>query len=202
MRSFAHRPVTVDHPPEPVTADNWKKYAVGQTGKRLSATVTPSACLWYLWMRKLSWITRQVSVSCLWGTTATWSGTRVLLMRVNSTSAVQRNIRANHLAVVANARGGSTLRIGDAKVNPESKESVVTCSAAPIVLNTDAWSEEARAAAIEARKRKGKSSEEEEPERLNAWGQNAETAKRVRAQIRLAKKFQLHLPPSKRRVYP
>ena len=58
----------------------------------------------------------------------------------------------------------------------------MTCSAAPIVLNTDAWSEEARKAAIEARKRKGKSSEEEEPERLNAGGQNAETAKRVRTQ--------------------
>lgn len=32
MKSLTHRPLTNDHPPEPVTSDNWKKYAVGQAG--------------------------------------------------------------------------------------------------------------------------------------------------------------------------
>jgi hypothetical protein len=33
MHSYAHKPFTNDHPPEPVTADNWKKYSVGDLGE-------------------------------------------------------------------------------------------------------------------------------------------------------------------------
>src|SRR5690606_15489766 len=32
MLSYAYRPMTNDHPAEPVTADNWRDVAVGQTG--------------------------------------------------------------------------------------------------------------------------------------------------------------------------
>jgi len=32
LKSAAHRPVTNDHPPDLVTAENWKQHAVGQTG--------------------------------------------------------------------------------------------------------------------------------------------------------------------------
>jgi hypothetical protein len=32
MHSFAHRPMTMDHPNEFVTSKNWRKYAIGQTG--------------------------------------------------------------------------------------------------------------------------------------------------------------------------
>ncbi|MDT9702463.1 DUF2213 domain-containing protein, partial [Streptomyces sp. P17] len=35
MASFAHRPITDDHPDEAVTADNWKDYSVGQTGEEI-----------------------------------------------------------------------------------------------------------------------------------------------------------------------
>jgi len=31
IRSFAHRPVTLNHPPEMVNDKNWKKYSVGHT---------------------------------------------------------------------------------------------------------------------------------------------------------------------------
>ena len=32
MTSYAHRPVTVDHPTQMIDAANWKQYAKGQTG--------------------------------------------------------------------------------------------------------------------------------------------------------------------------
>nr|WP_274425516.1 DUF2213 domain-containing protein [Chelativorans sp. YIM 93263] len=32
FNTYAHRPVTLDHPDQVVTADNWKDYAIGQTG--------------------------------------------------------------------------------------------------------------------------------------------------------------------------
>src|SRR5271154_6344975 len=32
MRSMAHNPTTLHHPPVGLTADNWKKYATGWTG--------------------------------------------------------------------------------------------------------------------------------------------------------------------------
>lgn len=32
MAGLAHRPITIDHPSEMVTADNWRKHAVGSVG--------------------------------------------------------------------------------------------------------------------------------------------------------------------------
>src|SRR5688500_13960211 len=32
MASLAHRPMTMDHPSEPVTAANWRRFAIGATG--------------------------------------------------------------------------------------------------------------------------------------------------------------------------
>src|SRR4051812_14663421 len=32
MRSLAHKPITLDHPPDPVTSRNWKQVAVGHVG--------------------------------------------------------------------------------------------------------------------------------------------------------------------------
>src|SRR5688572_26799879 len=36
LASFAHRPVTNDHPDVPVTADNWKDHAVGNTSDEIA----------------------------------------------------------------------------------------------------------------------------------------------------------------------
>ena len=32
MQTYAHRPVTNDHPSTPVTAENWKRLSIGSTG--------------------------------------------------------------------------------------------------------------------------------------------------------------------------
>ena len=31
MRSLAHKPVTIGHPSQPVTSDNWREHSVGET---------------------------------------------------------------------------------------------------------------------------------------------------------------------------
>lgn len=35
LNSYAHKPITNDHPPEQVTSENWKKYAKGHTGNEV-----------------------------------------------------------------------------------------------------------------------------------------------------------------------
>lgn len=114
MHSFAWRPLTVDHPREAVTADNWKRLAVGQTGDevardgdaiRVPLVLMDAAAIRAVenGKRELSW---GYTADLKWGDGKTPAG--------EAYDAIQTNIRANHLAVVAAARGGSALRIGDA----------------------------------------------------------------------------------------
>lgn len=120
MHSYAHRPVTLEHPPERVTADNWRKYSVGQTGDepirdggsvRVPMVLMDSAAIKAFKDGK-----NQLSVGYTcdldWESGTTADGEEY--------DAVQRDIRANHLAVVAAARGGPTLKIGDDDRNKET----------------------------------------------------------------------------------
>lgn len=148
MHSFAHRPVTIEHPPAPITADNWKKHAVGQTGDEIirdgDAIRVPMVLMDKAAIAAYKDGKNQLSMgyTCdlIWKPGVTPSGEKY--------DAIQTAIKANHLAVVDNARGGSQLTIGDTKVSSAS------VSGPSIVLNTDAWSEEARRASAVARKRK------------------------------------------------
>jgi len=114
LLSFAARPVTIDHPSEMIDKDNWKKYAVGQTGEevardgefvRLSLLLMDSEAISEVEAGK-----RQLSLGYTtdlkWEAGETKDGEKY--------DAIQTEIRGNHLAVVARARGGSALRIGDA----------------------------------------------------------------------------------------
>jgi uncharacterized protein len=111
--SYTHLPITVDHPSAPVSADNWKKLAVGETGDevlrdggsvRVPMMLRDAAAIKLVKNGK-----RELSVgyNCdlLWGDGYTPGGEQY--------DAMQTNIRANHLAIVSQARGGSTLAIGD-----------------------------------------------------------------------------------------
>lgn len=113
LKSFAHRPVTLDHPPEMVTAENWGQYAKGYTADeiardgeciRVPLLVADSATIDAIEAGK-----RELSMGYLcdlkWEPGKTEAGEQY--------DAVQTGIRANHLAVVTAARGGSHLRIGD-----------------------------------------------------------------------------------------
>lgn len=113
MHSFAHRPVTVDHPDVMLSASNWKKYAVGQTGEevardgefvRVPLVLMDAAAISAVVDGK-----RQLSMGYVcdikWEPGVTPTGEQY--------DAVQTSIRGNHLAVVSAARGGPSLKIGD-----------------------------------------------------------------------------------------
>lgn len=115
LASYAHRPVTIEHPSERVTADNWSKYAVGvvdgevvRDGEfvRVSMMVMDSEAIDIIDKGK-----REISQGYACDVEFTAGTTPEGL----SYDAVQRNIRANHTAIVGVARGGHALRIGDGK---------------------------------------------------------------------------------------
>lgn len=132
LRSFAGSPVTMNHPPESVTTDNWKQYAVGQTDNEV---VRDGEAVRVPFMLRDAGAIRQVE-----------GGKREISMGYacdlafesgehngQAYDAVQRNIRINHLAIVDQARGGPTLRIGDSEMTTKT----ITFDGLPLVT-TDA----------------------------------------------------------------
>jgi len=117
MASYAHRPVTVDHPSMMVDASNWKEYAKGQTGDevlrdgeyvRVPLMLMDKAAIndWTNGKRELSM-----------GYTMDLQITDGQTPAGEKYDAIQTNLRMNHLALVSRARGGSKLRLGD--IQPE-----------------------------------------------------------------------------------
>jgi hypothetical protein len=125
VHSYTHLPVTLDHPREAVTPDNWRKYAVGETGDEVLRDGGTARVP--LMLRDAAAIaavqngTNQLSLgySCDldWTSGTTDDGERY--------DAVQKSIRANHLAVVRKARGGDRLRIGDAGTEDRRRKTTV-----------------------------------------------------------------------------
>jgi uncharacterized protein len=115
IRSFSNRPVTLEHPGEMVDASNWDKHAIGHTGDEIMRDGEfiriPMMVMDQEAIDAIRKGQRQLSVGYSadleWKAGITDSG--------EAYDAVQRNIRANHLAVVASARGGSKLVIGDTR---------------------------------------------------------------------------------------
>ena len=117
-KSFAHRPVTLDHPPQMVDAGNWKKYAVGQCGGdvardgdfiRIPMTIMDGEAIKAIKDGKA-----QLSVGY---------SSKILFEQGTAPDgqvydAVQTNIRVNHVAVVDRARGGPKLKFGDTQRRP------------------------------------------------------------------------------------
>lgn len=113
MRSFAHRPMTLNHPSQQVDASNWRDVAVGNTGAKVH--------------RDGDYIVVDLVMMDQKAIAAYEAGTRELSMGYDAVidftsgttpkgepyDAVQRQIRNNHLALVGKARGGSALRVGD-----------------------------------------------------------------------------------------
>lgn len=113
LHSMAHRPVTNDHPPVAVTADNWKDYAVGQTGGdvardgdfvRVPMCVMDSKTIKDIQSGK-NQLSQGYSCELVFGDGVTPSGEKY--------DAKMTNIRGNHSAIVKFARGGDRLALGD-----------------------------------------------------------------------------------------
>jgi hypothetical protein len=115
LATFAGKPVTMGHPTEPVTADNWKTHAIGDIGTEIA--------------RDGEYVRVAIKLMDASAIQAVIDGTREISMGYTTGmnledgvapdgtkyQAVQTGpIRINHLAVVPRARGGSSLRVGDA----------------------------------------------------------------------------------------
>jgi hypothetical protein len=114
LRSFSHAPVTLDHPTELVTADNWKALAVGEVSTeaawdgsriRLPLILKDGAAIKEVEAGKRE-LSAGYTCDLVWEAGKTPSG--------EAYDARQTNIRANHVAIVDRGRAGSECRIGDA----------------------------------------------------------------------------------------
>jgi cation transport regulator ChaB len=113
LHSYAHKPVTNDHPPELVTSRNWSKYGVGDIGEevlrdgefvRVPLKLMDQQAIDDYEAGKAE-LSLGYTMNLKWGAGTTPTGEEY--------DAAQSHIRANHLALCDSARGGPMLRIGD-----------------------------------------------------------------------------------------
>lgn len=113
LRSFAHRPVTNDHPPEAVSARNWKTHSVGMTGDEIARDGTfvrvPMVVMDQAAIDDVE--AGKVELSMGYACDLDW--TAGTTPEGEAYDARQTNIRGNHLAIVAAGRAGPQCRIGD-----------------------------------------------------------------------------------------
>jgi|GEM_PF-487727 len=114
MHSLAGKPVTLNHPPKMVDSANWDKYAIGHIGEdvtrdgetvRVPMMIMDGKAIRAYERDGVKELSVGYSTELKWGHGTTPEG--------EIYDAKQTAIRANHLAVVPAARGGSRLRIGD-----------------------------------------------------------------------------------------
>ena len=113
VATYAHRPITVDHPQTAVGPTNWHDVAVGHTGGDV--------------VRDGDFVRVPLVLMDQRAIAAVASGKRELSMGYEATlvfgdgtapdgteyDAIQQDLTMNHLAIVAAARGGPELKIGD-----------------------------------------------------------------------------------------
>jgi hypothetical protein len=114
LQSFTHAPVTMDHPAEAVTADNWKQLAVGEVSTaakkdgewvHLPLILKDAAAIQAVETGKRE-LSAGYTCELVWGDGVAPDG--------QAFDAQQANIKINHLAIVDRARAGAKARIGDA----------------------------------------------------------------------------------------
>lgn len=117
LASAAHRPITIDHPKEDVTAKNWKRLAVGDTGGEI--------------LRDGDFVRIPVMIMDERGVTAASSTHQEFSLGYDAQLDMTpgkfgdaeydgsiSDLRYNHLALVPSARGGQSLRIVDERPAP------------------------------------------------------------------------------------
>jgi uncharacterized protein len=113
LQSFSHAPITVDHPADMVTAENWSKLAVGEVStaaKKDGEWVTlPLILKDAAAIQSVIDGKRELSA----GYTCELDFTPGVTADGQQFDAQQKNIKINHLALVDRARAGSKARIGD-----------------------------------------------------------------------------------------
>lgn len=113
LQSFSHSPMTMNHPADAVTADNWKELSVGEVST--AAKRDGEWVMLPLILKDRAAIDAVKAGKCELsaGYTCTLDWTPGETPEGEAYDAIQRNIKINHLAVVDKARAGSKARIGD-----------------------------------------------------------------------------------------
>ena len=116
MRSLAHRPVTNGHPPEFVNASNWRQHAIDGSGGDIARD---GDCIRVplVLMDATAIADVQAGKVQLRSVTRPRSSRAKARRRPARSTMECSNIRANHVALVSRARGGSRLRIGDSTMD-------------------------------------------------------------------------------------
>lgn len=113
MATYAHKPMTDDHPPEAVNAKNWSRYGKGQMGDEIArdgqAIRVPMVLMDHGLVQKFRDGKAELSVG--YGCDIEWTPGQTADGKKYDCS--QKNIRINHCAVVDAARAGPEFRIGD-----------------------------------------------------------------------------------------
>lgn len=113
LASYAHKPVTDDHPTEVVTADNWKSLAHGAIGDEVARdgefVRVPLIVMDAALINKIE--AGKVELSAGYTCDVEWTSGKT--PDGQTYDAVQTNIRVNHVAVVDRGRAGPKARIGD-----------------------------------------------------------------------------------------
>lgn len=110
LQSFSHAPITMGHPSEPVTADNWSRLAVGEVST--AAKFDADGWVQLPLVLKDSGAIKRVESGEVRELSAGYTCELEFVDHADY-DAIQTNIRINHLAVVDKARAGSDARIGD-----------------------------------------------------------------------------------------
>lgn len=121
MASFAHKPVTNDHPSDNVSATTWKRDAVGFTDGRVARdgdfVVIPMMVADENAIADVDAGKRELSA----GYTCDLEFIDGETPDGSHYDAVMRNIRGNHIAIVDRGRAGSDCRIGDSFVKEQAE---------------------------------------------------------------------------------
>lgn len=114
LESFTSLPVTVDHPPEMVSAKNWKKYARGYTGEDAAKDDIYVRVPLILKDARAIENVQSGKNELSFGYTCDVEFTPGQTPDGEAYDAIQRNPRGNHLAIVSAGRAGRDCKIGDA----------------------------------------------------------------------------------------
>jgi cation transport regulator ChaB len=127
MRSYAHKPITLDHPARHVDSTTWSKVAKGSMGQEVvrdgdfvsvPLMLLDQEAIDAVEKRNVKELSVGYTMDLTWEPGKTKSG--------EAYDAVMSNIRVNHLAVVPNARGGPELRVGDDDPNKGKERPMAT----------------------------------------------------------------------------
>jgi len=114
MLTYGHKPITNDHPKNPITADNWKTYSVGTADGEVMRDGdfirVPMLIMDGKAVQDIEDGKSELSVG--YSSTLKWEQ-GVTPDTQEHYDAIQTAIRVNHIAIVDAARGGRKLKFGD-----------------------------------------------------------------------------------------